>query len=137
MEGYYGIVESVIRRGEDAYQLTFRIKQAENAGGSPLRQSHATHREVLIYRADITIEDNRFILFPDRELGRCMDAYSSGSKSASISNGLVKEQEIGKVADRICRRFSSFLVEQMTTELRSAGYEDKLTSDVSMKGDLI
>ena len=137
MEGYYGIVESVIRRGEDAYQLTFRVKHAENAPDGDPRLMAANPCEVLIYRADITIEDDRFTLFPDRALSRCIDALSGIKETGHDSDGLDKELEIGRVADRICRKFSSFLLEHRSAELRSAKCEKIFVSDVNIIGDMI
>lgn len=112
MTGYHGFIQSVIRRGIDAYQVTLGIYPDAGQG------QETTSREkggdnLLVYRADIAIEDDRTILFPDRELGKCIDAFYNPTLTGS--EALETERTVGGIAARICSQLSRFLLEGSVT----------------------
>lgn len=117
MTGYHGIVQSIIRRGWNAYQVTLGIYPRKPDDNSRVEPSSLDSGQLLVYRADITIEDDRTILFPDRELDRCMDTFYSSSETDSPAEGLESEWMVGKIADRICRELRSLLLERGTIGL--------------------
>ncbi len=117
MAGYYGIVQSVIRRGRDAYQVTLGVYPAQNDQKSRLLLSGEEQGQFLVYRADIAIEGDRTILFPDRELNRCMDAFYESVEVGSPAEGLEREWMVGRIADRIYRELRSILLEYRAGKL--------------------
>ena len=117
MTGYHGNVQSIIRRGWNAYQVTLGIYPRKIDENSRVEPSNLDYGQLLVYRADITIEDGGTILFPDRELDKCMDAFYSSSESGSPAEGLESEWMVGKIADRLCRELRSLLLERGTIGL--------------------
>jgi hypothetical protein len=112
MTGYSGIIRDVIRRGSDAYQVTLGIYPG---GDGENRRSEAVcgdAGQLLLYRADIVIDDNRTILFPDRELDKCMDTFYCSGEAGAPAEGLEKEWMVGRIADRICRELRKLLLER-------------------------
>lgn len=111
MAGYYGIIQSVVKRGYDAFQVTFRVHQ--------IRDTHEVNPSVpdksltapLVYRVDVAVENDRLILFPDRELAQCLRMYRNSSERASDSE-LTKWHDVGRIADSLCRHVSSLLFEK-------------------------
>lgn len=111
MTGYHGFIQSVIRRGIDAYQVTLGIYPDATQG-----QETATMQKggdnLLVYRADIAIEDDRTILFPDRELGKCMDAFYNPLSAGVMPEALETQRTVGGIAARICSQLSRLLLER-------------------------
>jgi hypothetical protein len=117
MTGYCGMVQSIMRRGRNAYQVTLGVYTGKNDEKPRFDGPDGNRGQLLVYRADITIEDDRTILFPDRELDKCMDAFYDSGEIASPAEGLEKEWMVGRIADRICRELRSLLLERGTIEL--------------------
>ena len=112
MTGYYGFIQSIIRRGWNAYQVTLGIyPEIESEPGSE-DEKRQQRGNLLLYRADITIEDNRTILFPDRELSKCIDAYYSSEDADLAAEGLEKQKTVGRIAAAICRDLSDQLLDR-------------------------
>ncbi len=112
MTGCCGTVESIIRRGSDAYQLTLGIYLREDGRQLLTGVSYQDHGQAIIYRVDIAIDDNRTILFPDRQLDKCMDVFYRADGGASPTDGLEGEWMVGRIADRICREVTAILLER-------------------------
>jgi len=108
MTGHRGVVQSVLKRGADAYQVTLSFYPRTGESGAEPALSAG---QLLVYRADIAIEDDRTILFPDRELAKCMDAYNAASETAPVA-GSDEEWLVGRIALRICRGIGHLLVER-------------------------
>jgi len=120
MSEYYGIIQSVIKLGYDAYQVTFRIHKIRKDVETSTPDSLENRYEVLVYRAEIAIENDRSILFPDRELGRCLEAYHDSSEGILSGIGWESQRTVGRLADRICRQMSELLLKrQMTGQARA------------------
>ena len=117
MAGYSGIVRDIIRRGTDAYQVTLGIYRAGDGENTRPEAVCRDAGQLLLYRADIVIDDNRTILFPDRELDKCMDTFYCSGEAGSPAEGLEKEWMVGRIADRICRELRELLLERGTVKL--------------------
>lgn len=111
MAGYYGIIQSVVKRGYNAFQVTFRVHPVRDAKEINSIVPDKSHNETLVYRVDVAVDDNRLILFPDRELARCLRMYRNSSERASDSE-LTKWHDVGRIADSLCRHVSSLLFEK-------------------------
>lgn len=111
MTGYHGFVQSIIRRGIDAYQVTLGIYPEAAQGQEPAGEKYCGDN-LLVYRADIAIDDDRTILFPDRELSKCIDAFYNPSSTIVEREALEAQRTVGSVAARICSELSSFLLER-------------------------
>ena len=120
MAGYHGFVQSVIRQGIDAYQLTLGIYRGNDGDRTDDTAGTEAVGQFLVYRADIAIEDDRTILFPDRELSKCMDAFHNSSDPGSAGEGLEMQRTVGGIAARICREVSDFLIERNTPHVNGA-----------------
>lgn len=114
MTGYHGFVQSIIKRGIDAYQITLGICHAESHERCDI-PTDETGDQVLVYRADIAIEGDRTILFPDRELSKCMDAFYNPLPICVDSEVLEARKMVGRVAARICGEVGSLLLESVRT----------------------
>ncbi len=111
MTGYHGFIQSIIRRGRDAYQVTLGI-YPENEGDLRIENEAQLRGNLFLYRADIAIEDNRTILFPDRELSKCIDAYYGSEDADLAAEGLEKQKTVGRIAAAICREVSHQLLDR-------------------------
>lgn len=121
MAEYYGIIHDVIKRGYNAYQVTFRIQKICGPEDVRGRDSHKGSDDVLIYRADIAIEKDRSILFPDRELGKCLSMYHESANGAFPGIGWESQRNIGELADTMCRQIRDFLLDrQWNSQARAA-----------------
>lgn len=113
MTGNRGFVQSIIRRGWDVYQVTLGIFPEAGTEAGSERPGEAPDRDpkdkLFVYRADIAIEDNRTILFPDRELGKCFDAFYGVAEAAG--EGLETQKYVGKIAAEMCRELSDRLLD--------------------------
>ncbi|MFZ1081740.1 MAG: hypothetical protein WAO19_07425 [Candidatus Kryptoniota bacterium] len=119
MAEYYGIIQSIIKRGYNAYQVTFRIHKIH--GEETIRRADTLEdpNDVLVYRADIAIENDRSFLFPDHELGKCLKMYQSYSEEILPGIGWESQRNIGSLADSICRQMRELLLErQMSRQSR-------------------
>ncbi|HQT91907.1 MAG TPA: hypothetical protein PL001_07755 [Candidatus Kryptobacter bacterium] len=117
MTGYSGIVHDIIRRGTDAYQVTLGIYPGEDGEKTRSEAIYPDAGQLLLYRADIVIDDNRTILFPDRELDKCMDTFFRSGNEGSTAEGLEKEWMVSRIVDRICRELRELLLERGTVKL--------------------
>ncbi len=105
MSEYRGFVQSVIRRGWDSYQVTLGIYMENGAGKTEEAAGYAAGDKLLVFRADIAIDDNRTILFPDRDLAKCIDAFFGAVDSPDPAEGL-RRKTVGKIAAEICGKLS-------------------------------
>ncbi len=112
MTGNHGFVQSIIRRGWDAYQVTLGIYPDDESTKREESEELKTSGKFLLYRADIAIEDNRTILFPDRELSKCIDAYYGSEEADLAAEGLEKRKTVGRIAAAICRELSDQLLDR-------------------------
>ena len=110
MAGYYGIIQSVVKRGYDAFQVTFRVNPVRDARETNSTVPDKSHNETLVYRVDVAVENDRLILFPDRELAQCLMLYRNSSEK-SLDVDLGKWRDVGQIADRLCQHVSSLLFE--------------------------
>ena len=110
MAGYHGFVQSIIRRGSDAYQVTLGIypEHTENSADSP--QTGRPADQLLVYRADIAVDDDRTIVFPDRELSRCIDAYRDSAEANLAGDIAQREKTVGEIAAGICSEVGELLL---------------------------
>ncbi len=111
MAGYYGIIQSVVKRGYDAFQLTFRVNQVQDTHEVNSTVQDKFHGETYVYRVDVAVEKDRLILFPDRELAQCLTLYRNSSDRSSDTDWK-KWHDVGQAADRLCRHVSSLLFEK-------------------------
>ena len=112
MTGYHGFIQSIIRRGRDAYQVTLGIYPESESGLKTESEAQQSLGNLFLYRADIAIEDNRTILFPDRELSKCIDAYYGSDDADLAAEGLEKQKTVGGIAAAICRELSDQLLDR-------------------------
>ena len=111
MARYYGIIQSVVKRGYDAFQVTFRVHQIHDRKEANT-MGNESRGEIHTYRVDVAVEDGRLILFPDRELAQCIKMYYSSSEERMSDTDWKRWREIGHIADRLCRHVSSLLFER-------------------------
>lgn len=112
MTGYRGFVQSIIRRGWDAYQVTLGIYAWSGEDVPDVPGEYLPADRLLVYRADIAVDDDRTILFPDRELRKCIDAYYDSTFTAP-SNAIGRtERKVGEIAAGICSELSDQLLRQ-------------------------
>ncbi len=114
MTGYSGIVKSVVKLGYDALQVTFSVHEIGDSEKTVRTDENGI--EDLVYRVDIAMEDERSILFPDRELSECLKLYNNSSEERVLDTDWKKQWMIGRIADRICRQMSELFFDK-TAEL--------------------
>jgi len=103
---YYGVIQSVIRLGHRAYQVTVRIYNADEESRCAAEQEE--DKLPVVYRANIVLDDNEPVLFPDRELSRCLDAPHSYDKYEPRI--LRRQRMTGEIAEKICTRLAALLI---------------------------
>ncbi len=120
MKEYHGIVQSIIERGPDVYQVTVELHPQKNAQKPTSGRSGTQPGNFFVHRVDIVIEGDRTIVYPDRDLDRCMDIFFDFDEQDSRTLGLEDEWSIGRTVGRICNEVGEYLLERAHVEFVEA-----------------
>ena len=112
MAGYYGIIQSVVKRGYDTFQVTFRVHQFHEADKPNPMISVTSDDEPLVFRVDVSRENDQLILFPDRELAQCLSTRGNPHDEEQSDADSEKRRDVSRIADRLCRHVGSLFFEE-------------------------
>jgi hypothetical protein len=103
MAGYYGVIQSVVKRGYNAFQMTFRVHQTAGGASAGTVVADTNGDETLTYRVDVAVDGDKLILFPDRELVQSLNKHEDLSEQKSHDKNCEGNQDLSAIVVQLCQ----------------------------------